>query len=72
MEGKIVPALNEDEVPVSDPKVPVENPTSPLAGDGSGVEVSNRDDVVVDAVPISMFPPQPSVDVESGKDLDPL
>ena len=53
VEGKIVPAPNEDEVPVSDPKVPV----SPLAGDGSGVEVLNRDDGAVNAVPISMFPP---------------
>ena len=72
VEGKIVPAPNEDEVPVSDPKVPVANPTSPLAGDGSGVEVLNRDDGAVNAVPISMFPPQPSVDVESGKDLESL
>ncbi|RYR58275.1 hypothetical protein Ahy_A05g023933 isoform A [Arachis hypogaea] len=67
VEGKIVPAPSEDEVPMSDPKAPVENPTSPLVGDRSG-----RDDVAVDAVPISMFPPQPAVDVESGKDLDPL
>ena len=72
VEGKIVPAPNEDEVPVSDPKVPVANPTSPLAGEGSGVEVLNRDDGAVNAVPISMFPPQPSVDVESGKDLESL
>ena len=73
VEGKIVPAPNEDEVPVSDPKVLVANPTSPLAGDGSGVEVLNRDDGAVKAVPISVvLPPQPSTGVESGKDLDPL
>ena len=72
VDGQIVPAPTEDEVPMSDPKVSVENPTSPLVGDRPGVEASNRDDVAVDAVPISMFPPQPAVDVESGKDLDPL